>query len=80
VESESWDSESDLNQGMNLIVELFERGVGSMRAVAVGTEGRDHNGVTHLERPLSCLDHVSVETESTSVVTVIWMRADDRES
>ena len=43
---------------MNLIMELFERGVGSMRAVAVGTEGRDHNGVTHLERPLSCLDHV----------------------
>ena len=43
---------------MNLILELFERGLGSMRAAAVGTEERDHNDVTHLERPLTCLDHV----------------------
>ena len=43
---------------MHLIVELFERGLGPMRAVAVGTEARDHNDVTHLERPLTCLDHV----------------------
>ena len=43
---------------MNLILELFERGLGSMRAAAVGTEERDNNDVTHLERPLTCLDHV----------------------
>ena len=55
---ECWDSEKDHNQGMNLIMELFERGLCSMRAVAVGTEERDLNDVTHLARPLTCLDHV----------------------
>ena len=58
IDAECWDSGKDLNQGTNLIVELFERGLGSMRAVAVGTEARDHNDVTHLERALTCLDHV----------------------
>ena len=58
VDAECWDKEKDFNQGMNLIMELFERGLGSMRAVAVGTEERDHNDVTHLERPLTDLDHV----------------------
>ena len=43
---------------MNLIMELFERGLCSVRAVAVGTEERDHNDATHLERLLTCLDHV----------------------
>ena len=58
VDAECRDSGKDLNQGTILIMELFERGLDSMRAVAVGTEARDHNDVTHLERALTCLDHV----------------------
>ena len=73
VHAECWDSGKDFNQGMNLIMELFERGLGSMRAVAVGTEARDHNDVTHPERPLTCLDHTA---STASPLTVIWMCAD----
>ena len=39
-------------------MELFENGLGSMRSVAVGTEARDHNDITFLERSINCWEHV----------------------
>ena len=56
--AESWDSERDFNQGSNLIMKSFENGLGSMRSVKVGTEVRDHNDITFLERSKNCLDHI----------------------
>ena len=56
--AESWDSERDLNQGTNLIMESLENRLGSMRSVVVGTEARDHNDITFLERSTNCLDHI----------------------
>ena len=57
MEAESWDSESDLNQGTDLVMELFENELNSTGPVAVGTEARDHNDITFLERSINCLDH-----------------------
>ena len=54
-----WDSWRDLNQGTNLVIGSLENRLGSMGSVAVGTEVRDLNDITFLERSTNCLDHIS---------------------